>query len=391
MSEIVRPLPGADAYAPEIAVEVRDRSLSPQVLRDIIEARVTLQEDEPAGFSLVLANSDPGRRGLSRSEQITPFKYTDLDLLDVKTPVVIQMGYAGRLRRMVVGEVVTFSPTFPQSGLSTLAITGNDFFQRLRNAKPGSDQDRAFHQKNDGQIAEAIARRHQLDPGDIDTKGPAHGIVNQKPEEDDLKFLLRRAQYGGYVTFITLDDASGRPKLHFNRPVDLRDDRDTDVFEYRWGESLLSFTPKISTVALVVKVTVRAWNPRKKKTIQYTAELKDLPRASGNGRAGAEVLTDDDFTKEERIVTRAVQSDEEAKRLAIRILEENAQEFITGNGEVMGDPDLRPGVVLRLAGLGRRFSGDYRLVKTEHVFSASGYVTSFEVKRVREQERPTAS
>lgn len=391
MSEIIQPRPGAYAYAPELAVEARDRRLADPVLRDVIEARVTLQEDEPAGFSLVLANSDPGRRGLSRSQEVTPFKYTDLDLLDVKTPIKIELGYAGRLRRMVVGEVVSFSPTFPQSGLSTLTIAGNDFLHRLRNAKPSTDEERAFRGVNDGQIAEAIARRRGLDPGEIAKDGPTHEFVSQKPEEDDLTFLLRRAQYSNCVTFITLDDATGRPKLNFTPPKDLRDDRTATVFEYRWGESLMSFTPKLSTVGLVKKVTVRSWNPREKDAIEYTAELKDLPRSGGDGRAGAEVLTDDDFSKEERIVTKAVQSQEEAKLLAIRILEENAQEFITGTGEVMGDPDLRPGVVLRLAGLGRRFSGDYRLVKTDHVFSSSGYVTSFEVKRVREQARPTAS
>lgn len=387
---LVRPRPGAHAYAPELVVEVRGRELAEPVLRDVIEARVTLQEDEPAGFSLVLSNADPGKPGLSRSQQVTPFKYTDLDLLYVETPISISMGYAGDPRPMVVGEVVSFSPTFPQSGLSTLTVVGSDFFRRLRDAKPGSDEERAHHGVADWQIAEKIARKHKLELGEIPRTGPVHPIVNQGAEEDDLTFLLKRAQYDGRVALITLAKGEKAPKLDF-RPRDRRDRPSQEVFEYGWGESLLSFNPKLSTVGLVNKVTVRSWSSRQKAFIEYSAELKDLPRTSGNGRAGAEVLSDKHFSKEKRVVTRAVQSDEEAKRLAIGILEENAREFITGTGEVMGDPDLRPGVGLRLVGLGRRFSGDYLLVKTDHVFSSAGYTTSFEVKRPREGDRPSAS
>jgi phage protein D len=387
-AEIIRPLPGAYAYAPEISVEVNGRELADPVLRDITELRVTLQLDEPAGFSVTLSNLDPGKQGLGRASQVTPFKYTDRDLLDVNRPITISMGYAGRLRPMLVGEVLSFSPTFPESGLSTLTLTGNDFFHRLRDSRPNSDQERNYKQVRDWEIAQRIAQRHDLDPM-VDKDGPEHPIVHQG-DDDDLRFLLKRAKVANVVCYISLEKGSKKPKLYFTKPKDLRDSSPVQVFEYRWGESLISFTPKLSIRGLVKKVTVRSWNPRKKDFIEYTAELKDLPKMGGNGRFGMEILEDKN-AKEERITTRAVLTAEEARRRAVSILEENASRFISGTGEVMGDPDLRPGVVLRLAGLGRRFSGSYKLLKTEHVFSGSGYRTTFEVERNQEEERPDRS
>ena len=115
--------PGAEAYAPAIRVSVGGRALSDAVLQDVQELRVTLQRDELAGFSIVLANVDPGKGGLSRAQEVTAFKYSDSTLLDVGGSIVVEMGYAGQLRTMLVGDITTLSPSFPESGLPTIAIT----------------------------------------------------------------------------------------------------------------------------------------------------------------------------------------------------------------------------------------------------------------------------
>ena len=74
-------------------------------------------------------------------------------------------------------------------------------------------------------------------------------------------------------------------------------------------------------------------------------------------------------------------SEQEARELAISLLRERAYEFITGSGEVIGLPDLRPGDNLELDGLGRRFSGTYYVKKVEHTIGGSGFTSRFEVRR----------
>ena len=82
------------------------------------------------------------------------------------------------------------------------------------------------------------------------------------------------------------------------------------------------------------------------------------------------------------MVDAPVTTEQEAKDLAIARLRERAYEFITGTGQVIGLPDLRPGDNLELQGLGRRFTGQYYIKKIEHTLGASGYLTTFEVRRV---------
>ena len=54
---------------------------------------------------------------------------------------------------------------------------------------------------------------------------------------------------------------------------------------------------------------------------------------------------------------------------------------LTGSGTCIGDPRIRAGAVIRLDGLGPDFSGDYRVSNATHSMQASGYTTSFEVRK----------
>ncbi|MCA9674520.1 MAG: phage late control D family protein [Kofleriaceae bacterium] len=377
--------PGAEAYAPAIRVSVGGRALSDAVLQDVQELRVTLQRDELAGFSIVLANVDPGKGGLSRAQEVTAFKYSDSTLLDVGGSIVVEMGYAGQLRTMLVGDITTLSPSFPESGLPTIAITGVDGLGRLRRFKPGDGTPKQYLRKQDWQIAQEIASRHGLQL-EATREGPEHPIVQQK-DQDDLEFLLQRAKVVGFDCYVGTRGDGRTPTLFFIRPKDGRDGRPVEVLTYRWGESLRAFTPRLTVGRLVSKVTVRGWDPATKQPIKYTAALEDLPRTGGKGRTGLEIV-DKLGAKEERIVDQVALTQAAARELAIGLLERTANEFLTGTGEAMGNPELRPGVLVRLEGLGTRFRGDYTVTKAEHVFGSGGYSSSFDVERMREEEQP---
>jgi phage protein D len=76
-----------------------------------------------------------------------------------------------------------------------------------------------------------------------------------------------------------------------------------------------------------------------------------------------------------------VSSAQEARDLAISLLRERAYEYITGSGQVIGLPDLRPGDNVELDGLGKRFNGTYYVLKVEHTLGTSGYQTRFDVRK----------
>ncbi|HWO25303.1 MAG TPA: hypothetical protein VNO30_41470 [Kofleriaceae bacterium] len=358
-------------YAPQISVQVAGKSF--EQLSDVLELRVTLQKDELSGFSMLVANE------LDLESQ--QFRYSDASVLDVFEPVEIQMGYAGPggMATMFVGEITALQPSFPSSGLPTINVTGTDMLGRLRRAKPGAEIKKSFDGP-DWQIASEIAQRHGLTlSGSSSRTGPVHKGVMQR-DMDDLQFLLYLAKRNNFEAAIVIEH--GEAKLYFGKPREWRREGKAPV-RLAWGQSLVSFTPRLSVGGQVSKVTVRGWNARTKEKIEYTAELKDLPR-TGKGAAGAELLERKAGAKDERIVDRVVQSQEEAKQLAIELLSETANQFLTGNGEAMGDPAIRPLAQIELGGLGPRYNGKYDVTKTDHVFGASGYMTTFEVERMRE-------
>ena len=55
-------------------------------------------------------------------------------------------------------------------------------------------------------------------------------------------------------------------------------------------------------------------------------------------------------------------------------------DFVSGEGECVGIPELIPGRYLKIEGSDSHTNGLYFLTKVRHSFSEAGYTTSFEFK-----------
>jgi phage protein D len=372
-----QPLPSDDRYAPEISILVGGQEVP---LRDVIDLRVTLQRDDVSGFSMLLANPwELERDGESGKGS---FRHSDQGDLDVFKAVEIRMGYASGagVVPMFIGEIITLAPSFPSSGLPTLQITGTDPLGRLRRSKPEASMKKAWEHHTDGEIVEQIAKRYHLPLAAGSGKGGTSRPITNQRDMDDLRFLLSLAKRNDYEAVIVVE--GGKPALYFGSPRDRRGPKPTTERVLTWGESLISFSPRLTVGRQVSKVTVRGWDPRKKEPIEYTAKVEDL-RAPGRGKTGAELLEERAGAKTERIVDGIVQHVADAKALAIQLLADTANQFLTGRGETIGDPAIVPETIVDLRGLGERYDGPYKVIKADHVYGANGYTTAFEVERMR--------
>ena len=374
MTASPRTVPGIDSYAPQVEIKVGGQEFP---LDDVIDLRVTLQQDDVGGFTMQLANHF--------NLKTQQFRYSDFPHLDIGKRVDIRMGYAApnRMRTMLTGEITALTPSFPSSGMPTLNVSGTDPLNRLRRNKPGPSTAKSFFQVRDWEIAQRVAKRNHLGwSQDSTTDGQLNPIVNQR-DQDDLRFLLSLAKRNDFEATTVLED--GEPTLYFGPPRDRRGPGSQAVTEIplTWGKSLVSFQPHLSTGLQLSGVTVRGWDRNTKQPIVAEARIADL-KAPGKGRSAAEILEANRAEKIERIVDRAVQSLDEAKALAKQLLAETAYLFLTGSGETIGNPEIRPLTNLDLTGLGKRYDGVYYVTRADHVYGASGYMTSFEVKRMRE-------
>jgi phage protein D len=362
------PVP-TDQYAPDFRVEVEGRELDPETKGDVLDVKVTMDMDAMTSVDLTFSNWDD--RNLS-------FKYSDTTALNVGNRVHVLMGYSGRLVSLMRGQINSLSPRFPQSGSPTITVSALDGMQLLKDRRPVEGEDTKYTQKTDWQIAQAIAVRNGL-TAEVTREGPVHDEVVQK-NQDDATFLMERAKRIDFDCYIYTNPASDHSVLRFVKPTDDRAGSRARTHAVRWGESLMSFEPTLTLSKQVSQVTVRGWDSATKQAIVVAATSADLP--GGGGTSGPQEAQRSLGNRQDVVVDVVVTSEEEARELAISLLRERAYEFITGSGEIIGLPDLRPGDNLELDGLGQRFSGTYYVKKVEHKIGGSGFTSRFEVRRV---------
>jgi phage protein D len=359
-----------DYYVPDFRIEVEGKELAPATHGDVLEFKVTLETDQIGSFDITFNNWD--------DEHLT-FKYSDSADLMVGNMVRVSLGYVKRMRDVIHGPITGITPRFTESGALTVGISGKDSLEFLKSRKPKANERQKFVNMKDTDIAREIAVRNKLDFVGDDSTSIQHDVVYQK-NMDDAQLLIERARRIDYDCYIRIDGSSSRGTLYFIRPRDGRDAEPIRVYVFEWGKNLISFTPQLSTNRQVSTVTVRGWDPRTKKAMVGVANPEDLPPApQANSTSGTKVARDKFADRQNLIVDRPVASEREARELALSILREQAMRFNTGRAHVIGIPDLRPGDNVELKGLGKRFSGQYKVRKVEHTLGSSGFTTSFEV------------
>ncbi|HMG72720.1 MAG TPA: hypothetical protein VK582_04405 [Pyrinomonadaceae bacterium] len=373
---IENPAP-TDYYAPNFKVMVEGRELDASTHGDILDLSVVMDIENLTTFNLTVNNWD---------DASFDFKYSDRETFDVGNRVNIQMGYADELKFMTNGIITTLTPRFPDSGSPTMGVTGSDPRVKLCERKPQPGDLRKFVNKADWEIAQIIAQRNQI-PFEVSKKGAKRPEVIQR-NQDDAIFLMERAKSIDFDFFIRADEKTGVDKLYFVEPTDNRDARRTRIFTFEWGKNLINFNPQLKLKRQVGSVTVSGWDPATKSRISYTAGPSDLPNSGGAGSNGADVARKRLGNRQDVVVDRPVTSVQEARDYAMSLLRERAYDYLTGSGQVIGLPDMRPGDLIELVGLGQRFSGtsakpiQYYVKKVTHTLGNSGYRTQFEVRSV---------
>lgn len=370
-TKLLKGLPATDYYAPNFRLEVDGVELDPEAHGDVLQMKVVMDIDNMTSFDLTINNWD---------DRTLSFKYSDGDTFNVGNSVHVMMGYADRMLSMMTGQIASMTPRFADSEASTLTVSGLDGMFQLRDRKPKDGEQIQYLEKADWEIAKIIAERNGLH-FEATEEGEVHAEVIQRCQ-DDAQFLMERAKRIDFDVFILADPQAGESTLHFVRPTDGRADAPVRIYQFRWGESLIQFTPTINLSRQVGTVTVRGWDDRTKQAIIATAGPNDLPGAGQGGESGPQAASRSLRAKPEVVVDAPVASVEEAHNLAVSLLTERAYEFITGTGQVIGLPDLRPGDNIELDLRSPRFSGTYYVKKVTHSINDGGYRTDFEVRRL---------
>ncbi|MGO9227915.1 MAG: phage late control D family protein [Bryobacteraceae bacterium] len=377
---------GQDFYVPAYRIVVNAQEL--EIESDVISVTYTDSLTNVDSFEMVVNNWDPD--GIPGSPATGAFKYSDTDTFNPWQQVELWMGYYhngnDELERMLTGEISTMSPNFPSGGGSTLTVRALNLLHRFRTKQ----ETKAYFNKKDTEIAQDLINdiasdlrqkipqlTLEMDPDEVQQNLAAEEQIpylemhNQYP----IVFLLQRARDIGYELFIEEQGTNQQRTVivHFLETGDVV--RHTYVVE--WGKSLISFQPTLQTANQVSDLTVTGWNPQTKQPIKVQVTRQDLANEGVIDPTALNITESELSQKSELVVDHPVQSQAEARMIALKRMRQIAQGLVEARGKTLGTPDLRSGCKLQIAGLGTRFSGTYLVTSTTHTIGDGGYTTDF--------------
>jgi phage protein D/phage baseplate assembly protein gpV len=337
-------------YAPRFEILLSGVTMAADLTEQVVSLSVETDLDMAGTFSLVLRNPDN--------------VLLDSALLDIGKNVEVHLGYGADLVPAFLGEVAAVEPSFPQDGPPTIQVTGYDKSYKLRRNRPTPT---TYSSTTDSLIAARIALENGLIPV-VDPTPELPEDLTQK--ESDFAFLKSRAQRYHFDVHVEWD------RLHFQFP---RPAFAAHVLE--WGRNLSSFTGRISGAGLAGLEVIRGYNQELAQSIYAAVLAVDLDSGNLLERLGGSVS--DLLTSLVRSEFRehSVSNPLDARELATALLADLLEGLYEGQGSCVGLPALAAGQYVEIRGVGKRFSGTYRVRKVTHRLDSSGMRTDFVISQ----------
>jgi phage protein D/phage baseplate assembly protein gpV len=343
-----------DAYVPTFEIAVGTSKLEASVAKSVMEITVTEHSSGPNSFSFRL--NDP-----------------DLALIDEKkgpftegTRIEIDLGFVGKTRKMIVGEISALSADLPSTGPAVVEVQGFDDFHGLSRGTVfrqfgGETPDSHL---SDSVIVSQIASEMKLKAVVEEARAPASLRIQNN--QTNLRFLQELAQLNGYL--VKVDSGT----IYFGeKPLE------RPTIRLEWRKELLNFSPRLSTTGLVNEVVVRGWDQVRKQRILAKVK-RDGTKSISISPAGLKQISKGSGGRSQRVIDVPVSSFLEAEAIAENTLRNQQVASVAGSGTCLGNSAIRVGGQLELSGIGR-FSGTYSVTRVTHTLGEGGYLTSFDV------------
>lgn len=378
----------APQYAPELRLMFSGRPAPAALRASLTSVSATCGFGDADRLEVAIANE-----GL---------RWLDNDLFRLDTPVELWLGYSPEQpERVFAGEVVSTDATFPSAGIPTLTVAAQDRRTRLAASQPSrwfavSVPTYGVMPLPDVVVAPELALEHGLLPTidplgsmlaaalgaaeslmSLDDPTLRQRIVRKQAGETSLDLLKRIAVENAWE--IVIDhraDPAGlvlslmSPAAHLAPDVTLK-----------YGASLIDFTPRVSAVGQVAKVSARVWQPsiRLELTIsvgfdwdRQSLEIDVSPGFGlpiGGGKGSEVTMVDEPI------------SPANAARVVLGKLLPKLNKRVTARGTCAGNPAIRAGHVVRIEGVGETYGGLWRVTSATHTLDSGGWRTTFEARK----------
>lgn len=334
----------------DLLVKIDGQELDGATAASVLDVSVEQALGYPAHLTLRLAAWDPDsdRLTLDDDERFKP-----------GCAVEVELGFLGQPRPVFWGEIVGLELEASATERAIVTVNAYDLLHRLGRG----ERERPYENKTYADIVREIAQDYQIALDAPDVPGDPLNPIKRQKSKSDLKFLTELAKEIQHELFV---DAGGKKlvfrKSQLGKPASLTLDARQD---------LVQFSGRIDAAGQLGSVEVRSFDSDNNQPINVPLRNPDS-LDHRYGPPSCSLLTDFPLQTQE-----TAQAHGDAELLRIRT------SYLTATGSCFGRTELRPGLVIHIAELGKQFSGDFHVTRVTHSLSSSGgFRTSFQLEGV---------
>lgn len=345
-----------------------------ELIKDLLQITVEESLHLPAIFTLVVHNSYiPTNQERAEYQPWHNQKYFQIGG-KIKLGFISSITQDDHFKKefdesLIEGEITAIEVNFNEKSEAPIIVRGYDISHRLQRGR----YNRSFLNETDSDIVKKIAREVGIKADkNVEESGEPYEYVFQE-NQTNMEFLRERAARIGFELFIQGQE------LYFRKP------RSQDTLELKWLIDLSNFNTRITSAEQVSAVEVRSWDYTQKKLISSTANSEKIITETGN-QQGSSTSTKFDLDRKPpkmTVVDQPVFTVKQAEKMAQALCNELGGEFIYADAKAEGNPKIRPGKIVKLTGMGDRFSGKYYITETRHFYNQRIYTTDFSVRGLR--------
>ena len=355
-------------YRSELKLSIDGSDAAADLLSDIVEISAEESLHQPGMFTIIINN--PYFTG---TPDYTPFNH----LSKFAIGKTIKIGFtssttqdpaftAAMTEYVMEGEITAIETEFNIESQAPITIRGYDKSHRLHRGR----FNRSFLDVKDSDLVTKLAGEAGLTTGTVTATTTIHKYVFQE-NQTNMEFLQERAARNGFELYMQ----DGR--LNFRNPT-----KDSEL-TLKWIEDIYNFRVRATSAEQVKSVEVRGWNYETKQAIVSTASTETAITTNEIGKGSVKGTVLAAGTQKMIVVDQPVFSVGEADAIAKSLCNELGGEFINADGESNGNPNIRPGRVIKLENM-NKYSGSYYVTETRHLYRADQeYKTYFSVRGLR--------
>ena len=361
-------------YISQPILKIDGKAASNSLIEDILQISVEESLHLPGMFTLVVRNDY-----LSANDGENPWLYDNTFAIGKS----IEIGFSSSTTEdtsfseleediLLKGEITAIEAQFNSESQAPIIIRGYDISHRLHRGR----YNRSFQNMTDSDIVRQVIGEAGIQAGTIDSTGGPYGFGDPvgysfQENQTNMEFLRERAARNGFELYV--QDG----KLNFRKPVAGKS------LSLKWLKDISSFHVRVSSAEQISSVEVRGWDYQNKEAIVSTKNSQNaqIVTSTEYGK-GKTTSTKFKVSPKMIVVDKPVFSRKESDVIAQSLYNELSGEFVQADAKAEGNPEIRPGKVIKLTDMGK-YSGTYYVTETRHVYHGRIYTTEFSVHGLR--------